>query len=208
MLNVTPNAASNAKQAKALQMHRQEKDTFFRTNPQSPLVPEQQQVFTGLRYFDHNAALNLRLKPEVFKQKENVKIQTSTGDTRYYVRWCKVRFQVNGLETELTLFLTPGSSQFFVPFMDSTTGQETYGAGRYVEAELLPGGDVHLDFNMAYSPYCAYNEPIAMAVAAGRQPHSWNCPIPPHENRLKVAIHAGEKAPVGAWVESAADHPV
>jgi hypothetical protein len=79
-----------------------------------------------------------------------------------------------------------GGGGYFLPFMDATSGDETYGAGRYLEIEPLPGGKLLVDFNMAYNPYCAYNE-------------YWSCPIPPKENRLSVPIEAGEKQPIGSW---------
>jgi uncharacterized protein (DUF1684 family) len=181
-------------------LERQNKDRFFKTHPQSPLTPEQKALFQGLQYYPPNPALDLTLPVEEFAQKANVKMLTTTGDTRYYMRWGKVSFEVEGQATELVLFYAPGSEDFFVPFMDATTGHETYGSGRYVEAQRLGGGRVHLDFNVAYSPYCAYNEPLEMAEAQGRDPRAWNCPIPPQENRLKVAIRAGEKSPIGDWV--------
>jgi uncharacterized protein (DUF1684 family) len=59
---------------------------------------------------------------------------------------------------------------------------ETYPAGRYLEPEGLPNGKFLIDFNMAYNPYCAYND-------------AWSCPLTPFENRLKVPIRAGEKIP-------------
>lgn len=166
---------------------RQAKDEFFQTSPQSPLSPEQQVHFDGLRYYDYNPALVFDLKPEQFGEKAHIKMQTSTGETRSYLRWGKVTFQVEGQEASLTLYFTPGTVEFFVPFMDATSGTETYGAGRYLELERLPDGNVHLDFNIAYNPYCAYSP-------------QWSCPIPPRENRLKVAIRVGEKKPVGDWV--------
>ena len=71
--------------------------------------------------------------------------------------------------------------ELFIPFRDATSGKDTYGAGRYVEAEALGNGRYLLDFNRAYNPYCAYND-------------DWRCPLPPAENWLKVAIRAGEKS--------------
>ncbi len=68
----------------------------------------------------------------------------------------------------------------FLPFVDSQAGKGTYGAGRYLDPEQLPNGKFLIDFNLAYNPYCAYNE-------------NWNCPIPPTENKLDVPIRAGEK---------------
>ena len=183
-------------------LQRQSKDRFFKTHPQSPLTPEQRTLFKGLEYYPPNPALDLTLPVEQFEQKANVKILTTTGDTRYYLRWGKVRFEVEGQPAELVLFYSPGAEDFFVPFMDATTGTETYGSGRYVEAERLRDGRVHLDFNVCYSPYCAYNEPPELAASKGRDPKAWSCPIPPQENRLKVPIRAGEKSPVGEWVIS------
>lgn len=181
--------------------HRQQKDHYFKTSAQSPLTPEQRAEFTSLNYFPPNPALVLTLDIEVFEPKANVKMLTTTGDTRYYLRYGRVSFAVDGQPTILTLYYTPGSDQFFVPFMDATTGQESYSAGRYVESERLTNSRVRLDFNYAYSPYCAYNEPLAMAEKIGREPRIWNCPIPPQENRLSVPIRAGEQKPTGAWVE-------
>jgi len=66
-----------------------------------------------------------------------------------------------------------------MPFTDATSGKETYGAGRYLEPEQIGADKVFVDFNVAYSPYCAYNE-------------MYSCPIPPIDNRLKVSIRAGE----------------
>lgn len=72
----------------------------------------------------------------------------------------------------------------FIPFTDATSGEETYESGRYIDLEIkdITGGSFVIDFNKAYNPYCAY--------VSGK----YNCPIPPSENRLPVAILAGEKA--------------
>ena len=70
----------------------------------------------------------------------------------------------------------------FVPFGDATSGFESYGGGRYMEFYIpdIKNNTVVLDFNKAYNPYCAYTT-------------GFNCPIPPMENLLKVAVPAGEK---------------
>jgi uncharacterized protein (DUF1684 family) len=178
-----------------VQDQRRDKDRFFKASPYSPLPPQLQQKFTGLLYFDPNPVLVFDLEPEEFAEKVNVKMLTSTGDTRYYLRWGKVRFRVEGQDAELTLFLSPGDSRFFVPFTDATSGKETYGAGRYIEVEQDSDGLIHLDLNNAYNPYCAYSEPPSIAAREGREPVAWSCPVPPAENRLKVPIRAGEKKP-------------
>jgi uncharacterized protein (DUF1684 family) len=96
---------------------------------------------------------------------------------QHYRRFGRFTFTVDGQEAQLTIF-TDGQG-YFLPFVDAQAGKETYGAGRYLEPEPLPNGKFLVDFNLAYNPYCAYNE-------------NWSCPLTPAENRLKVAIRAGE----------------
>jgi uncharacterized protein len=157
---------------------RTEKDEFFRRHPQSPLTPEQRRVFTGLQYFPENDALRLEVTVDLLKDQEPMQMQTSTGGVQDYVRYGKFRFQVDGQEAELTIY--QNENGFFLPFVDSLAGKETYPAGRYLEPDALPGNRFYVDFNLAYNPYCAYNE-------------MWSCPITPPENRLKIPIRAGEK---------------
>jgi uncharacterized protein (DUF1684 family) len=161
-----------------LESFRHEKDDFFRHDPHSPLTAEQRQSFAGLRYFPENPDLDLKLEIAEFSEKETVTLQTTSGDVQEYQRYGRLRFAVEGEEVNLTLFRNPHG--FFLPFADSLAGTETYGAGRYLEPELLPDGRVHVDFNLAYNPFCAYNE-------------LYSCPITPAENRIKVPIRAGEK---------------
>ena len=160
---------------------RNNKDEFFRDAPDSPLTAEQRRVFSGLRYYDENPALALELPVDVFPEQELVAMQTSTGGEVAYLRWGRVAFDVDGAEALLTLYREPGSGHIFLPFQDANAGTETYGAGRYLEVLPIDGETVLLDFNYAYNPYCAYNE-------------MWTCPVPPSENRLRVAIRAGERA--------------
>lgn len=161
-----------------LQSFRAEKDEFFLHHAQSPLLPEQRRGFKGLNYFPENTALRLEVLVEEFPVKERIEMQTSTGDVQQYERFGQFCFDVDGQEARLTIY--HGSHGFFLPFVDSLAGSETYPAGRYLEPDPLPGSRFFVDFNMAYNPYCAYSD-------------RWSCPIAPAENRLKVAIRAGEK---------------
>jgi uncharacterized protein len=161
-----------------LEAFRAEKNEFFESHPQSPLSHEQKMVFKGLNYFPENDSLRLEVKVDEFPIKTGFEMQTSTGDVQLYEKFGKFQFVIDGEETELTIYQSEHG--FFLPFVDSLAGKETYPAGRYLEPEPLPGGRFLVDFNIAYNPYCAYNE-------------MWSCPITPAENRLKVAIRAGEK---------------
>lgn len=162
-------------QLKALRI---EKDEFFGKHYQSPLTLEQKQNFKGLSYFDENPALRLETPVEHFPEPEQIEMQTTTGDVQTYERFGRFRFSVDGQEAGLTIYRGPHG--YFLPFVDSLAGKETYPAGRYLEPEPLPDGRFLVDFNLAYNPYCAYNE-------------AWSCPITPFENRLQVPIRAGEK---------------
>lgn len=162
----------------SLKTFRAEKDQFFGRHHQSPLTSIQRQHFKGLNYFPENPALRLQVDVETAQSSATVSIQTTGGQPQTYQRFGKFKFQVDGQSAELTIY--KNGHGYFLPFVDDLAGKETYPAGRYLEPEKLPNGKFLVDFNLAYNPYCAYNE-------------QWSCPITPAENRLKVAIRAGEK---------------
>jgi uncharacterized protein (DUF1684 family) len=165
---------------------RQQIDEFMKHHPQSPLEHEQRHDFEGLDYYEENEALILDVMVERFPDDEPIiTMQTSTGDTQQYRRWGHFSFEVEGKEATLTIYSDPHGHEFFMPFRDSTNGNETYGAGRYIDNHR-PGmrkfgsNRFEIDLNYAYNPYCAYSP-------------AYSCPLPPRENWLKVPIRAGEK---------------
>jgi uncharacterized protein len=164
----------------ALNVLRQQKDAFFKQDPRSPIPAAERAAFQGLIYFDPRPELDLTLAAEEFTDKEMIEMQTTTGDLRDFLRWGRLHFEVDGQDAQLTLYYSPDSEYFFLPFKDPTNQNETYSGGRYLDPEQIGDNTFHLDFNLAYAPYCAYN--------AG-----YSCPIPPPENWLKVRIEAGEK---------------
>jgi uncharacterized protein (DUF1684 family) len=182
-----------------LKSFRKDKDHFFASHPQSPLTHEQKQHFKGLDYYPENEEQRLEVEVEQFSDVETLELQTTTGDIQTYTRFGEFKFNIDGQEAKLTIY--GGHHDFFLPFADSLAGDETYGAGRYLEPQPLGNGKFLIDFNLAYNPYCAYNEPHSLAARAGRAPMIWSCPITPFENRLKVPIRAGEKIPHGDWVD-------
>lgn len=160
------------------QQFRAQKDQIFESDMHSPLTAEQKQSFDGLNYFPVNHDLRFEAPIDEFDEKEEVQIQTNTGDIRKFTRYGLVHFSVDGEEASLTVYADPNG--FFIPFVDGLAGKETYGAGRYLDPEVTDDGKLILDFNLAYNPYCAYND-------------LYSCPLPPAENRLAVPIKAGEK---------------
>ena len=159
--------------------YRESKDHFLKNDPHSPLPAEERESFTGLEYYPENKDLSFEVEVEPFDQQEHVHMQTSTGDLQPYLRFGTFSFEVDGQPATLTVYSSDNGG-VFVPFADATSGSETYGAGRYLDLHWHHGDRLHVDFNLAYNPWCAYS-PL------------YSCPIPPQENRLKVAVRAGEK---------------
>ena len=156
---------------------RKRKDEFFKTGHESPIPTEELSTFAGLKYFEKNLSLRFEIPLEKVPP-QALEFETSTGEKRTYQKVGKLKFEVGGQPAELALYQSDSGS-YFLPFRDTTSGKETYGAGRYLEVEEKEGKFV-LDFNFAYNPYCAYSP-------------NFSCPLPPLENWLKVAIEAGEK---------------
>ena len=169
-----------------LSSHRAEKDEFFAEHPQSPIPPEEREEFDGLDYFDPDPDYRVTATVEVHDRPDPVEMEVSAGPPQRYLRVATLHFELDGEEYELAGYRQDADEDgLFVPFRDKTTGQQTYADGRYMEFEtegdLDDGDEMALDFNLAYSPFCAYSETFA-------------CPLPPEENWLDVEIRAGETA--------------
>jgi uncharacterized protein (DUF1684 family) len=156
---------------------RHAKDEYLARAHDSPLTVEQRTRFSGLRYFPEDAAYRFTVTVDPDGRADAEDVEMSDGSTSRLRRLGTVRFDIGGERLSLVAF--EQGDELFIPFRDATSGKETYGAGRYVEAEPLGSGSYELDFNRAYNPYCAYND-------------AWRCPLPPSENWLSLPIRAGE----------------
>lgn len=157
---------------------REAKDEFFRTSLDSPLDHVDRHQFDGLSYFEPTPDLVFTVPVEPGDGTE-ISFETSDDRVKVYRRAGKARFDVGGVSQELTLYST-GHPGYFIPFRDRTSGNSTYGAGRYLDIEENADGTVTIDFNLAYNPSCVYSD-------------AYSCPLPPVENWLQVPIEAGEK---------------
>ena len=137
---------------------RKAKDHYFGNGHDSPLTDEQRKSFGGLEYFpeDPNLKFVLELK-DSDEEKSVIEIATSTGDAVPHLRWGSFTFDVEGKEIELTVYRAEDGGEFFLPFLDATSGVESYGSGRYLDLVPVGGKRFLVDFNYAYNPYCAYN---------------------------------------------------
>ncbi len=156
------------------------KDSLFRS-PASPLLPSKQQTFQGLPYFAYDSTLAFAVTLGPTLQRDTLRMATSTGEPRDYIRFGSFSFPFDGRRHRLAVFQPiDGDLRLFLPFADATNGAATYSAGRYLDFDPTPDGRYVLDFNYAYSPYCAYNP-------------RYSCPLPPPENRLPIPVRAGER---------------
>ena len=177
--------------ADALRTYRADRDEAFRTDPGSPIPIAERPTFGGLPYFDVDEELRfegLTLEPYAGDEPADFQIPTTTGQVRNARRAGVLRFQLDGTPASLTAFVFErdgfDTSSVFVPFLDQTSGAETYGAGRYLDIEREDDGTYALDFNLAYHPLCVYDA-------------KFSCPLTPAENRLPVRIEAGERLAPG-----------
>lgn len=164
---------------------RREKNKSFQTSPESPIPTNQRAQFDSLHYYPANADFHLSASITRDARTDTVFIQTSDNMTARYLRWGQASFEIDKKPQHLTLFrsATGADSTLFIPFTDLSNGRGSYGGGRYLDVARpkADASEIELDFNRAYNPYCAYND-------------EYSCPVPPTENRLQVAIPAGEKS--------------
>ena len=151
-------------------------------DPQSPRM----KTYHGIDYYPVDLSWRYVLPLTPNTGSDTLIIISTRGNQRRAVRVGWFDFVVGEtrcrLEADRLLEPGVGENDIAVFFRDATTGKGTYAVGRYVDPVALDDGRYVLDFNMAYSPACAYSE-------------HYNCPIPPRQNRLTVAVTAGEKDP-------------
>lgn len=145
--------------------------------------PKQLERFHGFPVFDEDPAFRVRAR-QIAAPGDTLELGTTRGMTRQLVRAATLEFRLGKTVCHLDGFRFPGETEgpLFVPFRDRTTGAESYGAGRYLEATPDADGSVVLDFNEATNPWCAYSP-------------FYNCVMPPPGNTLAVEVRAGERAP-------------
>ena len=143
----------------AIAGYRAEKDAFFKSAPGSPIPLEERDAFSGLPYYPVDVDLvfeGLTLEPYTGSEPSRFEIPTSDGRLRPAHRAGVFRFELDGAPRQLTAYvLNDGRPESLVlPFLDATSGTETYGAGRYLDLEPDEDGTYAIDFNLAYHPSC------------------------------------------------------
>jgi uncharacterized protein (DUF1684 family) len=172
----------------AIEQYRADKDAYFRSGGGSPVPEAERALFAGIPYFAVDETWivdDLALEPYMGDEPVHFEIPTTDGRLRPAERAGVFRFDLAGVPCSLTAYRMAGAGgevreSLFVPFLDATSGTETYGAGRYIDLENEGDGTWTLDFNLAYHPSCVYDP-------------RFSCPLTPAENRLPVRVEAGER---------------
>jgi uncharacterized protein len=178
---------ADADAARAWNTWRTVRDDLIANHSQSPVDPSRREDVTP-SYFDYDPAARVLARVEPLKL-EHAELPMSRDDGTHFTRFGNAVFELHGLQLALGLYwLDAYGGGVFLSFTDETSGDLTYGAGRYL-LDTVKGADLGavdgklvLDFNFAFNPSCAYDP-------------KWACPLAPPENRLPVAVRAGERRP-------------
>ncbi|WP_291787768.1 DUF1684 domain-containing protein [Cecembia sp.] len=166
-----------------IQKERERQFRFLKFNLDSPLEDHQKSELTSLSFYPIDMSYRIRAKMVPAEDRRMLEIPMTDGTVEKYLKHSYAEFQLNGQPLRLLLLQAAKESDkrnFFLAFADDTSGEETYGGGRYINLRQDGKNSITIDFNMAYNPYCAYNPDYA-------------CPLPPRENILEIPIRAGEK---------------
>jgi uncharacterized protein (DUF1684 family) len=137
--------------------------------------------FTGIDHYEFDPKWRFEARFEKYDPPKPIPITNVLGQTEPQPCPGALVFEVEGKSYRLEPILEGDDPNFFIIFGDATNRTTTYGAGRFLYAEPPgPDGKVIVDFNKAYNPPCVFS-PFA------------TCPLPPKQNKLPIAIEAGEK---------------
>lgn len=173
----------------SLHQLRVNKQLEMTSRKESPLLKEDRKKFGALDFFPLNE--DWRVDAFYFRIENGAiyNVATSSGAVKQFQKHGFFVFQVFGQLDTLFAFervypdgYRPTHAPYlFIPFKDHSTGEDTYGGGRYLDTPVYNEDQrVKLDFNLAYNPYCAYGS-------------GFSCPIPPEENFVNFRVEAGEK---------------
>ena len=178
---------SNCKQQKKLNLYDSEfqkkLNAFFKDVTTSPLKPEALKSFESLPFFPIDSSFVTVAKLNRTPNSDFFEMPTSTTRLSKERVFGVLSFEFKSQIYKLNVYqsqisILEGDNTLLLPFLDDTNGLSSYGGGRYINIVIPESDSILLDFNMAYNPYCAYNE-------------RYSCPIVPKENYLPFRVEAG-----------------
>ncbi len=155
----------------------------------SPLTKADRLKFRSHNFFPINMELVVVATLKLTPGQKIFDMPTTTERKPKYVKYGEITFKIKRKKYKLNVYLSMDllnkpeyEDYLFLPFKDLTSGNMSYGGGRYIDLQVTSAKRIIIDFNKAYNPYCAYN-------------HTYSCPVPPPENFLNLKVLAGLKAP-------------
>ncbi|MDW5290508.1 DUF1684 domain-containing protein [Formosa sp. PL04] len=163
----------------------------FKDASTSPLKKKDRKVFKGLDFFEVDSTYIVKAKLKHTPDSTFFEMPTTTERLAKQRVFGIVTFKIKDEDFNLKIYESQDlldeegyEDYLFLPFLDLTNGESTYGGGRYIELRVNnkeKDSIITIDFNTAFNPYCAYNE-------------KYSCPIVPRVNYLNTEITAGVKA--------------
>ena len=171
-------------------VYQQELNAFYKDASKSPLKKKDLKKFKGLEFFKIDSSFVIKANFTKIENAPTFEMATTTDRKPLYKEYGLATFTLNGKECTLTIYQSQDDLRdekykdyLFLPFTDDTSGEESYGGGRYMDVmttDINEDNTVLLDFNNTYNPYCAYND-------------KYSCPLTPRKNHLDLEIKAGIK---------------
>lgn len=163
-----------------IEEYQEEKHDFFKTSQGSPFVQKNIE-YNEVEFFPIDPDFKVSAILERLAKRKTVSITNSDGSFVKYIKFARANFKLKGEKQSLLILKPLGfGNQYLTAFGDETSGESTYGGGRYLDLVIGKSDRIEIDFNKAYNPYCAYVI-------------DYLCPLPPRENFLLVSVDVGEK---------------
>ena len=181
------NCENKKRYDKSFTPFQKEINDFFKDASISPLKAKDLKDFKGLDFFTFDSTYVVIAKLIKNPNEKPFKMKTTTDRLQEHIKHGVVSFELLGNSYNLNIYRNlenideQGYKDYlFLPFLDDTNGNESYGGGRYINLDIPEGNSLVIDFNSAFNPYCVYDE-------------KYSCPIVPRENYLPTEIKAGVK---------------
>lgn len=183
----TVDTTSLSEKELAIREYQEELNAEFRNPETSPLPDRYRKNFEGLDFFAIDTSYVVLAAFERTPDAQPFLMETTTDRKTTEVVFGIAHFELHGKSHALEIYKSVKATRFeksdnylFLPFLDDTNGDETYGGGRYINLDIPEGETIVIDFNRAYNPYCVYNK-------------KYSCPLVPRQNYLKTKVMAGVK---------------
>ena len=170
--------------------YQQKLNASFKDATISPLKKKDLKAFKGLAFYPIDSSFIVTAQLTKIENAPTFEMSTTTDRKPLYKEYGILNFTLKGKDVQLTIYQSQDDLQdekyknyLFLPFTDDTSGNESYGGGRYMDVmitDINADNTIKLNFNNTYNPYCAYNE-------------KYSCPLTPRKNHLDIEIKAGIK---------------